>query len=256
MKGEELKAFTYNDYIDYLPIRKQVQKYLRKNKIINMNSNTILNKIDKTIIYSIQDQKLIKEFLQNSINSRIINIKKETLEKYHIKDKNNLIQEEEMEIYKIKSKEIYFIIQYTTKKNQNISYNILATCIKTINQWKQTKNQTKKENKNTPTIFPIIIYTGDIIWDKNNKKDLNKHIKIKENGIYFSYNIIDINNYTIKQLQNKNSIIFNLITFKKLNSYQRKKYLESLIKNCSDNYKKNKLKDIYNYFYNKPNCKK
>ena len=106
MKGEELKVFTYNDYIDYLPIRKQVQKYLRKNKIINMNSSTILNKIDKTIIYSIQDQKLIKEFIQNSINSRIINIKKETLEKYHIKDKKNLIQEEEMEIYKIKSKEI------------------------------------------------------------------------------------------------------------------------------------------------------
>ena len=100
MKGEELKVFTYNDYIDYLPIRKQVQKYLRKNKIINMNSSTILNKIDKTIIYSIQDQKLIKEFIQNSINSRIINIKKETLEKYHIKDKKNLIQEEEMEIYK------------------------------------------------------------------------------------------------------------------------------------------------------------
>lgn len=65
----------------------------------------------------------------------------------------------------------------------------------------------------------------------------------------FSYNVIDLNQYSINELFQKESLIFILMCLKKLNKSKGKLYLKFLMSKVSDSKKVNILQKIYDYFY-------
>lgn len=99
----------------------------------------------------------------------------------------------------------------------------------------------------SPIIFPIVIYTGSKKW-KSVRENL-KYVKIKRLGMQFSYNVIDLNQYSINELFQKESLIFILMCLKKLNKSKGKLYLKFLMSKVSDSKKVNILQKIYDYFY-------
>lgn len=99
----------------------------------------------------------------------------------------------------------------------------------------------------SPIIFPIVIYTGNQRW-KSVRENL-KYVKIKRLGMQFSYNVIDVNQYSINELFQKKSLIFILMCLKKLNKNKGKLYLKFLMSKISDSKKVTIIQKIYDYFY-------
>ena len=159
--------FTYNDYLDYISSSK-----IRK--VINSQ-----NKIKST--EKQEKKQYTKEEIINIINE-FFNIKNLNIKELKIYDKS------ENKIFKIKKKQIYFLVKIQEKPNYNISYIILTECMNFIEKW-------KKENKRyikTPIIIPIVIYTGKEKWNINTKNKI-RYTSFEENRTNLAYNIIDIN---------------------------------------------------------------
>lgn len=266
-----MNFFTYNDYIDYLENKNFYERLQKENRIKRKYEKGILEKVDEILLYLIKDKKYITEFLTECITAKFLRISERNIEvfqkinakkneeyKYqknnrgtrNRKGKDRISMEsnqllEEKTIYKIKEKEIFFIIKYQTKINRQISYEILKECMEIMQQWKNNK----KIIMQYPIIFPIIIYTGKEPWNKSHNQEKTKYITLKECGIYFTYNIIDVNYYTKEELSENKSLIFNLMLLKKVNKEQGKKYFELLINNSRYSKKFYDLLKIYDYIY-------
>ena len=65
----------------------------------------------------------------------------------------------------------------------------------------------------------------------------------------FSYNVIDVNQYSINELFQKKSLIFILMCLKKLNKNKGKLYLKFLMSKISDSKKVTIIQKIYDYLY-------
>ena len=67
--------------------------------------------------------------------------------------------------------------------------------------------------------------------------------------MHFSYNLIDINQYSVNELFQKRSLIFVLMSLKKLNKNKGKLYLKYLMSKVRYPQKINIIQKIYDYLY-------
>lgn len=67
--------------------------------------------------------------------------------------------------------------------------------------------------------------------------------------MHFSYNLIDINQYSVNELFQKRSLIFVLMSLKKLNKNKGKLYLKYLMSKVRNPQKINIIQKIYDYLY-------
>lgn len=92
---------------------------------------------------------------------------KKDIEKYSTEHINYRFQESESDIvYKMKNKEIFFLIEHQRTIDYNMPQRILGYELEIIKEATRGKKMTKSNHK-LPTITPIIIYTG-------NKKFISK----------------------------------------------------------------------------------
>ena len=215
-----MQIFTYNDYLDYISNYK-IKKLIKiQNKRIKIKNNIekenkenkektevekIKEKIENTIEKLIEDKQEVSKIINDYLKISICDINTNNLEIIE-KSKNQI--NIKSQIFKIKEKEIYFLIKIEKNPNYNIPYTIFEESMELIKSIKQ------KHQKEMPTVIPIIMYIGNQKWNIK-KKNKIRYTKFEENNIELGYNIIDFNLYSTKELKNKKSKINKYIILKK-----------------------------------------
>lgn len=215
-----MQIFTYNDYLDYISNYK-IKKLIKiQNKRIKIKNNIekekyknkektevekIKEKIENTIEKLIEDKQEVSKIINDYLKISICDINTNNLE--IIKKSKNQINIKS-QIFKIKEKEIYFLIKIEKNPNYNIPFTIFEESMELIKSIKQ------KHQKEKPTVIPIIMYIGNQKWNIKQKNKI-RYTKFEENNIELGYNIIDFNLYSTKELKNKKSKINKYIILKK-----------------------------------------
>ena len=215
-----MQIFTYNDYLDYISNYK-IKKLIKiQNKRIKIKNNIekekyknkektevekIKEKIENTIEKLIEDKQEVSKIINDYLKISICDINTNNLEIIE-KSKNQI--NIKSQIFKIKEKEIYFLIKIEKNPNYNIPYTIFEESMELIKSIKQ------KHQKEMPTVIPIIMYIGNQKWNIKQKNKI-RYTKFEENNIELGYNIIDFNLYSTKELKNKKSKINRYIILKK-----------------------------------------
>ena len=245
-----METFTYDDYIKCIHT-------LRLNSIFQLaeeeekyNLETIKQKKEKNSIYI----KLIKRILRNRrevanfINEYVGLTNKifgKDLEKYD----NNFVLErfksrENDIMYKLKDKDVYFVIRYQDKIDNNVIYEMLNTCIDIIyalNGSKRIKEETKYAEE-----IPIIIYTGREKWDvAYDFSEMQISDYIFENyKIDFRYNLIETNQISTKSLIKGKSLLSYILALQKTRGYKNfRKVLSKILLTRKE--KKSLQKELY-----------
>ncbi len=225
--------FTYNDYLDYIENYKlqkameienkkikleKLQKELQKEKNNQTTKEIKEEKIDEIIEFLINQKDEISKFINDFFKTQNWEIIKENLENFNQTENHKNV------IYKIKEKEIYFLIIHQKEPNYHIPYTILTQSISFIQNW-------KKENiinKKPPIIIPLVIYTGKQKWDIKPNNNI-RYTSFNENRIDLAYNLVNLNKYKPIELIKKKSLISNIMILKSEISNQSKiKLIEKL----------------------------
>ena len=210
-----MKVFTYSDYIRCIHnLRREditglaeegVQYNLKiKNK---KNNNERADKLhDKLIKDILKDKKevagLINQFFRPNEKVEASNLQKCPNSFVTKKFKS---QEADI-VYKLKDKDIYFLIEHQSTVDYNIPFRVLDYSMDIVQEWKKGKRINKISRY--PTVVPIVIYTGQVKWNvpKNIKYQQIKVTTYEKYRIDFGYNFIDVNEYNIEELLEKKTM--------------------------------------------------
>lgn len=189
-----MKVFSYKDYIRAIHA-------LRLNAVLKLAEEEMNYKINKE---ETKDKKisLIKEILKDKKQmcifiNEILRVKEKVDENDLIRCSNKFIKKKNKEegvdlLYRLRDKDIYFLIKLQEVVDNSMSYKMLNYCIDIMQKWCKNKNL-KNINRN-PVIIPIVIYTGEQKWQiSTNMMDNHIGMTVFENyKIKMEYNLIEI----------------------------------------------------------------
>lgn len=241
-----MKVFTYFEYI------KVIHK-LRLNAVLQLAEESESYELEGTKQEKVHD-KLIKHILEDKMEmSKFINqylepkekVKEEELIRYTNSYMNEKYKGKEADlVYKLKDKEVYFLIEHQSTIDNNMPFRMLNYCINIMQEW--SRNRKIRKNTNYPIVVPILIYTGKIKWDiKRNFKEKQIGDYVFENYmINYEFNIVDINKITGKELlKNRSMFSYGILIEKSKSKEELKNNLDIIIKKCN---KKKHLEEIEN----------
>ena len=190
-----------------------------------------------------------KEEAVKFINKTLkLNIKKEEIEKYNSSFINKLFQNKEADIvYKIKDKNIFFLIEHQSKIDYSMPFRLLEYEVAIIRS-AIDKSKIKNKSYKIPLVMPIVLYTGKQKWNANKYLEKSQE-KIQGSNIKIgNYSLVDINNYTEKELLEDNTFISKMMLIEK--SKNTEEIAETLEKIISKTQKEDKelLKRIIEIF--------
>lgn len=195
--------FSYNDYLDCEQNGKLNEVQRVGEEIVKYECHSKEEIKENPIIEILKEKNELKKFLIEFLQlNQIIELDDimycDKIKTKVDKDHNNFI------ISKIKSKEIFIIIKEISEIDNNISYKMLEHSINIINKW---KCEEQKEKIRNPIVIPVVIYTGEKLWNYNSYRANGKinYIKFKGNSINFSYNLIKTNEINQTELNSMNS---------------------------------------------------
>ena len=165
--------------------------------------------IFKTVLYK-------KEEAVKFINKTLkLNIKKEEIEKYTSSFINKLFQNKEADIvYKMKDKNIFFLIEHQSKIDYSMPFRLLEYEVAIIRS-AVDKSKIKNKSYKIPLVMPIVLYTGKQKWNANKYLEKSQE-KIQGLNIKIgNYSLVDINNYTEKELLEDNTFISKMMLIEK-----------------------------------------
>lgn len=202
--------FSYNDYSDCMEngkideikkVEEKVAKYELKNGKIKKTEN------DNNVIKILKEKYELKKFLNEFLKLDLSQLGNSPLIKYYNYTKTILDKEKESTlIAKIEEKQIFILVKEINEIDTNISYKMFEHTFNIIKRWNEEE---KKENKRNPIVIPIVIYTGKEKWNDFNhlySRSIN-YTTWKENEIKFFYNMIQVNELKLKNLEQINSKI-------------------------------------------------
>ena len=195
--------------------------------------NTIYDKIKQEKIYFKKKQinhphdKIFRSILEDksqiiNIINKVINTSKEITENeiqiYNSSYISERFENKESDIvYKMKEKNIFFLIEHQSKIDYKMPIRILNYEIEIIRQAIGIKKIGK--NSKLPVIVPIVIYTGKGKWRAALKieeyQENSEGYRINTLG---EYNLIDINDYSIKDLEKNETFLAKLMIIEKSGS--------------------------------------
>ena len=180
-----------------------------------------------------------KEEAVKFINKTLkLNIKKEEIEKYNSSFINKLFQNKEADIvYKIKDKNIFFLIEHQSKIDYSMPFRLLEYEVAIIRS-AIDKSKIKNKSYKIPLVMPIVLYTGKQKWNANKYLEKSQE-KIQCLNIKIgNYSLVDINNYTEKELLEDNTFISKMMLIEK--SKNTEEIAETLEKIISKTQKEDK----------------
>ena len=142
-----------------------------------------------------------------------INVK--NIEKYNSSFINKIYQNKEADIvYKLKNREIFFLIEHQSKVDYSMPKRILEYQVLIMNSGIDKKKEKTKGYK-YPSVIPIVLYTGKNKWNSNKYIEESQDMLDGYTYRMGNYSIIDINNYTSKELLEDNSFVMNMLLIEK-----------------------------------------
>ena len=155
-------------------------------------------------------------------------------------------------LYKLKDREIYYLIEQQTSVDYSMSYRILNYCVETIRLATENKVTNNKYYK-FPKVIPIVLYIGNNKWTASTSfADCEvDYPELNFNSLEIKFKLIDINNFEINDLLKLKTMVANTMILEKCkNNDEVIKNLKKIIKNL-DNKKTTikELKQIISYLY-------
>lgn len=245
-----MEVFSYNDYIKCIhtlrlnavfQLAEESTKYNLETGKPKKKINNIHNEIIKKIL---KDKKEVANIINDFVGTKE-KIEGENLEKYTNGFITRKYKSRDSDIvYKLKDKDIFFLIEYQSSLDNNVTYRMLNYCIDIIYDW-NTSVKIKKGIK-FPIVVPIVIYTGTEKW--NVTKDFSKmqvsDYIFQNYKIDFKYNLIEINKISFKTLIQKNTLFSQTMALEKTRNYKEfKSILDEILVKSKGNLNE-KLYDI------------
>lgn len=258
-----MKFFTYGDYIkcihkvrlnEFTNLADENTKYNlmpsknTKEKIIISENNAKMKSHDRLIKSILKNKTEFSVFINQFLKPKEL-LGKENLHKYTNSYITPKYSSKEADIvYKIKNKNIYFLVEHQSTVDYNMPYRMLNYCVDILQEWSRDKKY--KKNLIYPIVVPIVIYTGIEKWTiPTNFKD--KQIRYTTFGKYkinLEYNLIDVNKYSKEELLAKKTIFAYMMLLEK--SKDKKNIVENIrliIKNETNKERLNEIIDIAVY---------
>ena len=180
-----------------------------------------------------------KEEAVKFINKTLkLNIKIEEVEKYNSSFIDKTFQSKEADIvYKLKEKNVFFLIEHQSKIDYSMPLRLLEYEIAIIKSAIDTRKIKNKSYKIT-LVIPIVLYTGKQKWNANKYLEKSQE-KIQGINIKIgNYSLVDINNYTEKELLEDNTFISKMMLIEKSkNTEQIAEILEKITNKIDDDNK-------------------
>ena len=162
-------TFTFYDYLKYKLFEKmqkakntmlheQKEKYER----LEQQENRVNNEHDKVFRKILSDKIEVTKFLNEQLKT---NLKPEDIEQYNSSYINTLMQNEEADVvYKLKSKNEFFLIEHQSKVDYRMPFRILKYEMAIIESAIDEK-ECKRKDYLYPRVNAIILYTGKQKWN-------------------------------------------------------------------------------------------
>lgn len=172
-----------------------------------------------------------KEEAVNFINDTLkIKISKDEIEKYNSSFINNIFQNREADVvYKIKDKNVLFLIEHQTKIDYLMPYRILEYQL-AIMKSVLNDNVKNKQSAKFPLVIPIVLYTHNKKWDADTYFEKLQETYNDFNIKLSNYYLVDINNYTEEELLNKEDFLSKMMLLEKAkNSKELVEFIKKVI---------------------------
>ncbi len=248
-----MKIFSYNEYIKCIHTLRlnAVLQLAEENSSYNIKKKTTHNKHDKLMKSILRNKKEISNLINQFLEPKEL-IKEENLIRYTNSYISKKYKSKEADIvYKLKNKEIYFLIEHQSSIDSSMPYRILNYCIDIIQEWCKS-NRNKKMIK-YPIVVPIVIYTGDTKWRvQTNFKDRQISTRVFERyKINLEYNLIDVNKLSTNMLLKSKSMFgYGMLIEKSKNKEDLRNNINLIIRQTENKYELEELSDIINYILN------
>ncbi len=248
-----MKVFTYKNYIKCIhTIRLNAVFQLAEEETkYSMEQKKSKNGHNKPVKRILKDEKEMAKFINGFLETNQ-KIDSKNLDEYtnsYFTRKYKL--KETTLIYRLKNKEIFFLVEDQSNMDNSIPYRILNYCIDIMQEWSRTRNV--KQRTRYPIVVPIIIYTGNERWKKT------KDFKEKQIGDYvfenykinLEYNLIEIHKLSTKFLLQKQSMFgYEMIIEKSKNKQEIKENLKIIVEHIKNKELLDKIKDRISYLLN------
>ena len=167
------------------------------------------DKIFRTILDKKENAALI---INKAIDAKI---KIKDIEKYKNSFVNKVFQNREADIiYKMKDKNIFFLIEHQTKIDYSMPFRILEYEV-AIMKSAIDMNKINTKDYKLPLVISIVLYTGNKKWNAAEyiQKSQETLRNIKED--VGRYNLIDVNNFTENELLDDDTFITKMMLIEK-----------------------------------------
>ncbi len=237
---------VYTDFAEKtLSVCEEVEEYKIDNDI--RKSDKKHDKIFKTIFQSKKEMaNFLNHFLELNINSNELE-----LQNPNFITKNYKYNQADI-LYKLKDREIYYLIEQQTCVDYSMSYRILNYCVETIRLATEDKIINNKYYK-FPKVIPIVLYIGNNKWTASTSFadcEVN-YPELNFNSLDTKFKLIDINNFEINDLLKLRTMVANTMILEKCkNNDEVIENLNKIRKNLAN--KKSEIKElkrIISYLY-------
>ncbi len=163
-----------------------------------ISSNSIHNVHDKTF-RKILGNKINATYVINKALNLTRPIEEQEIEQYTNRYITNEYTDKETDIvYKMKNKEIYFLIEHQSSVDYAMNFRLEEYKLE-IMKSAIDKDKIKTKEYEVPTVIPIVLYTGKEKWTVRRKLSIVQDERL-ENLNLKQYNLIDIGKYQKEEL--------------------------------------------------------
>lgn len=253
--------FTYQDYLRYcyyfsketvdkfFSVAEESVEYVLKENEITFEKKIGDKKHDKIFKDILQNKQEMAKFISHFTNYKV---NPKELELYNVNYITKEFKYREADIvYKIKGKEIYYLIEHQTKVDYSMSYRILNYCVEIMRSVLENKEINSIGCK-YPVVIPIVLYTGNQKWTASIAFSENQ---VEEEGsdeklIDAKYKLIDVNKYEIEELLEERTMIANAMILEKCkNNEEVLKSIKEIVEKQKGKKQLKKLKRVVLYLY-------
>ena len=230
----DIEIFTYEDYIKYQNFLNRKVTILKEDPEIyilgsSKTNKKINNEHDKIFRKILNVKAEAADFINEALNLKN-RITEDQIEKYTSSFVTASLKNQESDvIYKLKNRNIFFLIEHQTKIDYTMPIRILEYEMSIIKSAIDHKKYGQKDYK-IPRVIPIVLYTGKRKWNaKTYINEIQEQFEDFEDLAFSKYNVIDINNIAEEKLLKDNNYLSKIMLLEKYRGNELSLYLNKIV---------------------------